>query len=344
MLTTATAISLIILIHVIKLSALQELHEQKQSRFVIAGYWPDYRSYVDINKSSSSMTDLILFSIEPTDDGIIQEDFCCLSDDTIRKAKAAKNINSSLNLLVSVGGAGRSAAFAIISRDEMKRKSFAQELKRFCLREGLNGVDFDWEQPSTRDEYISYINLLIESSIILHKEGLLITIALHPDQFLPKEVYDHLDKIHLMTYDMVVQAENHHSSFKSSFKAVESLIDSGCDPAKIVLGLPAYSRSKKNPSLVKTFSEIVDLFIQENGVTQNQNNYLVKLNNFHDFELESELLVKRKIEELVVKGLAGVFIWEMGQDYRSAVFPSGLLLHHILEAFDTVDKEQDDEL
>ena len=104
---------------------------ENESRFVIAGYWPDYRAYIDINKSAYLMTDLILFSIQPKEDGLLKKDLCCLDDEILDKARAAKDINKSLNLLVSVGGGGRSAAFAEISGDEMRRNTFVQELKRF---------------------------------------------------------------------------------------------------------------------------------------------------------------------------------------------------------------------
>lgn len=212
------------------------------------------------------------------------------------------------------------------------------------MKEGLDGVDFDWEQPSNRDEYTAYIQLLIEASTILHREGLLITLALHPGQYFPREVYQHIDKIHLMTYDMLVRTDSHHASFTSSFQAVESLIDSGCDSAKIVLGLPAYSRNKKDPSQIKTYSELVDSFVDETGDGQNQGKDPVELDEHHDFALESRTLIRRKIRQLMKKRLAGIFIWEIGQDYRSEDYPSGLLLHHISEAFGAVSREQLDEL
>jgi len=335
---------ILILVQILISSTSGDTGAENESKFVIAAYWPDYRGYIDINKSASLLTDLILFSIQPDEDGLLKKDMCCLGAEILDKARAAKDLNKSLNLLVSVGGAGRSAAFAGISGDEMRRRVFVQELKRFCLEEGLNGVDFDWEGPSTRDEFISYIHLLVEASTVFHRKGLLVTIALHPGQFLPKEIYVHIDKIHLMTYDMIVETDSHHSSFTDSFNAVESLVYSGCDPAKIVLGLPVYSRNKKDPSRVKTYSEVVDSFLEETGDNQSQQNDLVGLNGFRDFTLESQKLVKRKVRQLVERKLAGVFIWEIGQDYRSEAFPSGLLLHHAYEAFDAADKGRSDEL
>ena len=214
----------------------------------------------------------------------------------------------------------------------------------FSLKEGLNGVDFDWEQPSNRSEYNAYAHLLTEASDILHREGLLVTLAIHPGQIFPRDVYEHIDKIHLMTYDMLDQPDTHHASFASSFKAVELLIDSGCDPSKIVLGLPVYSRNKKDSSRVKTYSEVVESFFKQTGNGQSLDHDLVELSEFGGFPLESQVLVRRKIQQAVEKRLAGVFVWEIGQDYRSKAYPSGLLLHYISVAFRAANNKRLDEL
>lgn len=83
--------------------------------------------------------------------------------------------------------------------------------------EELNGVDLDWEQPRTREEFNSYVELINEASSALHKEGLILTLALHVGQFFPKQVYRNVDRIHLMTYDMIIPngADNHHASYKN---------------------------------------------------------------------------------------------------------------------------------
>ena len=76
----------------------------------------------------------------------------------------------------------------------------------------MNGVDFDWEQPSTQQEYIAYMNLIVESAVELHRNGLLVSVALHPQQLLPEDVYSYVDRIHLMAYDMV-EPNGYHASF-----------------------------------------------------------------------------------------------------------------------------------
>lgn len=80
------------------------------------------------------------------------------------------------------------------------------------LTEELNGVDFDWEQPTTQEEYMAYMHLVVETSEVFHKNDLLVTLALHPGQIFPKQFYDPIDRIHLMAYDMI-QTNDHHASY-----------------------------------------------------------------------------------------------------------------------------------
>lgn len=81
----------------------------------------------------------------------------------------------------------------------------------------MNGVDLDWEQIRTEQEFHSYLKLIHEASSVLHEKKLILSVALHAGQFLPKEIYDHIDRIHLMTYDMIVSqgSKNHHASYKN---------------------------------------------------------------------------------------------------------------------------------
>jgi Glycosyl hydrolases family 18 len=61
-------------------------------------------------------------------------------------------------------------------------------------REGLQGVDFDWEIPRSEKDQQAYATLLIEASKSFNKADLLISVALHPRQFMPQRVYDEMDR------------------------------------------------------------------------------------------------------------------------------------------------------
>ena len=112
--------------------------DKDDAPFIVGGYLPDYRSYINVNSTAIYLTDIMLFSLTP--ESILQYDAaiksggdtpsddntsggCCLSShhyEQIRKAKSYKreqqlhqrdNVND-LRLLLTVGGGGRSNGFA----------------------------------------------------------------------------------------------------------------------------------------------------------------------------------------------------------------------------------------
>ena len=202
----------------------------------------------------------------------------------------------------------------------------------FSEKEGLQGVDFDWEQPQTREEMISYLHLLLEASNALHSSNLLISVALHPRQTLHRQVYDAIDRINLMTYDMITSTGpgSHHAKLDDVRRAVDMLLESGCDRRKISLGIPAYGRHVDNPGLVKTYSELIDALVEEDLRKQGSGDDGSRTSSshidvirdmgstYHGYAFDSPMDVEKKVEYARNDGLGGVFFWEIGQDsFRS---------------------------
>lgn len=204
-------------------------------------------------------------------------------------------------------------------------------------KEGVQGVDFDWEQPRTREELISYLHLLLEASDALHKADLLISVALHPRQTLHKQVYDVVDRINLMTYDMITSTGpgSHHAKLSDAREAVDALVASGCPSEKILLGIPAYARHVDNAGMVKTYSEIIDGVMEEekqsSGTTSGTEatfEIIHDMNNYQGYAFDSPAIVEKKVAYARSVGLGGVFFWEIGQDsFKDDLVSGGVLLH-----------------
>lgn len=60
-----------------------------EDNFVVAGYLPDYRFYINLNATAPHMTDLILFSLEPSTSLSLKRS-CCLGSDHYQKAREAQ--------------------------------------------------------------------------------------------------------------------------------------------------------------------------------------------------------------------------------------------------------------
>ena len=142
--------------------------------FVVGGYLPDYRTYININATALHLTDLMLFSLTP--ESVLQyaspesgksSEVCCLSSDhyeLIRKAKAYKREHKkddNFRLIVTVGGGGRSKGFAdvVIGSTHLKEK-FVKGLVKVCQSEGLDGIDLDFEEIHTIETWKAYLNFI----------------------------------------------------------------------------------------------------------------------------------------------------------------------------------------
>ncbi|EJK60444.1 hypothetical protein THAOC_19205 [Thalassiosira oceanica] len=66
--------------------------------FVIAGYLPDYRSYIDADRGSVHLTDLIVFSLSPRTvlkyEGGVPRDGCCLEGRHFDQARGGEGVQA----------------------------------------------------------------------------------------------------------------------------------------------------------------------------------------------------------------------------------------------------------
>ena len=310
--------------------------------FVVAGYLPDYRAYIDLAVAEEHLTDVILFSIQPGPDGqVTGSDVCCLGDEHFAMARIARGKaaitgrQSQLRIFASIGGAGRSQHFASIASNPERRKALIANLLHLCQKESLDGIDFDWEQPQSQEEFVSYLHLLVEVGQALHRAQLLLSVALHPNQRLTPQLYDIVDRIHLMAYDMITATGpgSHHATMDNAKQAVNALVASGCSNKTIVLGIPAYARHEDNPGLVKTYSEIVDAVVDTMGSeTASPEGIAAAMRQigggrYQGYAFDSALDVLKKVHYAKEAGLKGIFFWEIGQDsFREDYIPGGALL------------------
>ena len=118
-------------------------------------------------------------------------------------------------------------------------------------------------------------------------------------------------------------------------------VESGCEPSKIILGIPCYGRHHKNPAMVKTVAELI-----EEGIVAEKRyelESLKSLNSLEGFLIDSPDLISQKVEFVVQLGLGGVFLCEIGQDYRSEKYTGGLLLQSVYASMTTMIKTEKDE-
>lgn len=164
-----------------------------------------------------------------------------------------------------------------------------------------------------------------EASKTIRKKGIKLSVALHPGQVLVADFYAAVDRVNLMTYDMITEKGSHHSTIRNTKAAVKVLADSGCPKSKIVVGIPAYGIHGKNPGDVKTYSEIVDALLELDPNLSRDD--ATQRKSWKGYLFDSPSLVAKKAAIAKEEGLMGVFFWELGQDKQHPEWsPGGMLL------------------
>lgn len=186
-------------------------------------------------------------------------------------------------------------------------------------KEHLNGIDFDHEAIQSLDEWKAYQLFLISAAAQFNKHKLILSIAVHPGQFLSPQVCQVVDRVHVMSYDMIRQNQKpgHHAELTDVKSTIQSFIDKGCQPSKLLLGIPAYARHGQNPGVVKTYSEIMDSYYDLEESNHNSNKEVYFMNTMDGYFFDSPDIVRSKVIYAKEAGLAGVFYWELGQDKHS---------------------------
>ncbi|GMI60258.1 hypothetical protein ScalyP_jg2520 [Parmales sp. scaly parma] len=303
------------------------------NKFIIGGYLPEYRFYIDLPSTVAKLNTITLFSLAPNSDGSIKS---FISEMDLKRFD--QNDQTDAKIAIAVGGGGRSAAFPAISNDGALRRRFVASLSEFmAVHPYITGIDFDWESPSSVQEASSYIRLIAEVRAKLGN-SVTLSVALHPDQFLPS--YDALDFVHLMTYDMRNPAG--HAQFNDVVAAVNNFVVSGCPREKILLGIPLYGRD--NVGGVATYSEIVDMAIDDNE----ELNVSERLpTNWRTTDMTASGIVydgiqsaQRKAQWAIENKLAGIFFWELGQDKNEEHVSIVSAVRDVVEKGDRLTKSQ----
>lgn len=266
------------------------------ARYAVVGYIPNYHVDRLEQFDLGRLTDLIFFSIEPTADGGVDRQ--TLTQETLSHLQSLK-AKHGFRLLVSVGGWGRSNHFAAMARNLANRRRFIVELTRFCVNNQFDGVDYDWEHPANPGEESAYASLISETKKSFQSRRMIVTAALAAWQKMPKEGLKALDRIHLMAYDH----EQRHSTVEHASADIDLMIKRGVPASKLCLGAPFYGRMIKDANEVMTYGEIVGRYHPAANVDEVAGCY------FNGVET-----MKRKAGLVRERGLAGMMIWEVGQD------------------------------
>jgi len=272
--------------------------EPAKKTFSVVGYLPEYRVNGLDETVCRQLDELVFFSVEPRSNGTL--DTGRLKPAVIKQLGRLKR-KYRIRLRLCIGGWQRSSAFAACSTSDSARTRFIRQMISFCQSHAFDGVDLDWEHPKGPVQQAAYTRLIVETKKAFTPLQLSVTAAIAGWQQLSPAAGKSLDRIHLMSYD----ADGRHSTFQQAQKDIDRLRRSGIPVDRICLGLPFYGRSLDKKRTAHTYAEIVRRFAPASAVDETNGIYF-----------NGPSTIRRKTRLAVSSGLAGVSIWEIGQDAR----------------------------
>ena len=270
------------------------------------------------------------------------------SEDRLRSIVELKKQKPSLKILLSIGGWG-SGRFSEMATDETNRLAFAADCQRIVQEFGLDGIDMDWEYPTSSQSGISSSPDDMENFTLLMRD---IRNAIGNDKLLTfasasnaeyvdfKAVEPYIDFVNIMTYDINVNGSAHHAGlFRSELtgdgmsceESTDAHVAAGIPIHKLTLGMPFYGHGRDSVPRSVNYGNMI---IRENVVGFiNNRREIVQLKGHQEmwddvakapywvdsdgkfvFSYETPRSIAIKCEWLKKKGMLGAMYWEYSGD------------------------------
>lgn len=162
-----------------------------------------------------------------------------------------------LKVMLSIGGWG-SGRFSEMAADVTHRRLFARDCRRVVEQFGLDGIDLDWEYPTSSaagisaspDDTENFTQLMRDIRQAIGPDRLLTLASVAGAAYIDFRAIDpYVDFVNIMAYDMA-RPPYHHSALHpsplsrySAAQAVQAHQDAGVAPEKLVLGVPFYGHA-----------------------------------------------------------------------------------------------------
>ncbi len=253
--------------------------------------------------------------------------------DRLKAIADLKRLYPALEVQLSIGGWG-SGRFSEMAADPKRRHAFAEDCRRVMETYGLDGIDIDWEYPTSNAAGISSspsdtknFTLLMRELRETLPEGALLTLAtIWNAQFIDfKDIMPYVDFVNIMSYDMA-RPPHHHSPLHASATcgdnsaeaALKAHISAGVPPEKLTLGLPFYGRGS-DP--YKDFVDYKDLSIlpgcKEMWDSVAYSPYIIDTDGKFVLGFENEKSIKGKCDFIKENNLLGAMYWDYSGDNAS---------------------------
>jgi len=263
------------------------------------------------------------------------------NESRLRSLVDLKKKYPSLKIMLSVGGWG-SGRFSEMAATDENRKKFAEDCQRVVKEFNLDGIDIDWEYPtsnaakisSSPDDTKNYTIMMQEIRNKIGKSKLLTLASVADAKYIDFKAIDPIvDFVNIMTYDMGNPPFHHAGLYRSKYtsgisvdEAVTAHLNAGMPLNKLVLGIPFYGHGRNGIAGFIDYREIVNLTgYKKQWDEEAQVPYLENDKAEFVCTYETPESIAIKCDYLLKRGMLGAMYWEYGGDtddgiLRMAVF------------------------
>lgn len=253
------------------------------------------------------------------------------NEERLRQIVDLRKQKPELKVLLSIGGWG-SGRFSEMAANDEYRRAFAADCDRVVKEFALDGIDIDWEYPtssmanisSSPDDTENFTLLMqdIRAAIGNEKELTLATVA--SARYIDfKAILPSVDFVNIMAYDMASAPKHHsalypsgHSGDITSDGAVTAHLKAGVPPSKLVMGMPFYGRGGDGYPIFQDYNKVgnTDTQYTEKWDEVAQVPYLADKNDTLVFGFENPRSLAIKCQYILDKDLLGGMYWDYSGD------------------------------
>jgi chitinase len=290
--------------------------------YYVVGYFPSYRNPAEVPDVKFRMTNVVnyaFFSVAPN--GLLTVSSPSTLSAVITKARAN---NAKVFVSINDGSGDGKSNFKTMAATPAGRNNFVKDVMAKVRQYNFDGVDIDWEFPTTTDGTDGTFTLLMnELADSLHRDArYYLSAAITAGKYaggirdaIRNELFSFVDFFNIMAYDDFSASApyRHHSDYTLAQTCLNYWLNTRSMPAsKCVLGLPAYGRPS---GITQTGTVLTYKTILAQGGNPLSDSATVTAGGFTDYTIyyNGQYTVKRKAK--LAKDIAnGVMMWEKWQD------------------------------
>lgn len=252
------------------------------------------------------------------------------NEERLRTIMGLKKKFPFLKVMLSIGGWG-SGRFSEMAANTQNRERFAADCQRVVEEFGLDGIDIDWEYPTSSlakisaspDDTDNFTLLMkdIREAIGPHKLLTLATVA--SGEYIDfKAIMPHVDFVNIMAYDMGMPPNHHSALYRSkltgkitSEEAVDAHIKAGVPLEKLVMGMPLYGKGyREKIGEVDYKSLLRQTKYKVKWDEEAKVSYLVNRKGEMIYTFETPESLALKCQFILDRGLLGGMYWSYESD------------------------------